>query len=178
MGVVETFVKLFPPNLQVCAQSIGAAQGAHRQQVVSGAGGANWIGWIILIAGLTPAFIVVPMVVVGEAPVFALIFAIVFPLAFGGWGLKMIRAGRRSKLIAQTGKRGTGKILAVNMTGTRINGVPLMKIDMMVTVPGHPPVQASCTKLLQPQNAAGLAGREVSVIWSPAFPNEVVLEDG
>jgi hypothetical protein len=178
MGVVESFVKRFPAHLQVCARSIGAAQGAQRQKVVAGAGGTGWIGWVILLAGLTPAVIVVPLVIVGEAPIFALIFAVVFPLAFGGWGLKMIKAAKRSKTIAQTGIRCTAKILAVNMTGTRINGVPLMRIDMLVTVPGRPPVPASTTKLLQPQHAAGLAGREVSVMWSPAYPTEAVLEDG
>jgi hypothetical protein len=177
MGVVEMFVKLFPAQLQVCAQSIAAAQGAHRQQVVAGAGGTGWIGWIILGAGLTPAFIVVPLVITGEAPIFALIFAVVFPLAFGGWGLKMIKAARRSKLIAQTGQRCTARILAVNMTGTTINNVPLMRIELQVMAPGRPPVPASTTKLLQPQHAAGLAGREVSVIWSPAYPDEAVLED-
>jgi hypothetical protein len=177
-GVVDTFVKLFPAHLQVCARAIAAAQGQHRQQVVSSAGSGSWIGWVILFAGLTPAFIVIPLIIAGEAPIFALIFAIIFPVAFGGWGLKMIKAAKRSKIIAQTGVRGTGRILAVNLTGTYINNVPQMRIDMQVTVPGRPPVQASCTKLLQPQHAAGLAGREVNVMWSPAYPNEVVLEDG
>jgi hypothetical protein len=177
MGVVDMFVKLFPPQLQMCARSIAAAQGQHRQQVVASAGSGSWIGWVILLAGCSPIFIVVPLIIAGEAPIFAAIFAIVFPLAFGGWGLKMIKAAKRSKLIAQTGTRGTGRILAVNMTGTTINNVPQMRIEMQVTVPGRPPVQASCLKLLQPQHAAGLVGRDVNVMWSPAYPNEAVLED-
>jgi hypothetical protein len=137
----------------------------------------GWIGYIILGAGCIPIFIIVPMIVVGEAPIWAAIFAIVFPLSFGGWGLKMIKASRRSKLIAQSGVRGRGRILAVNMTGTTINDVPMMRIDMEVTVPNRPPVRASTTKLLQPQHAAGLIGREVSVIWHPSYPNEAVLEE-
>ena len=63
------------------------------------------------------------------------------------------------------------------MTGTTINNVPMMRIVMQVNVPNHPPVQASCTKLLQPQHAAGLTGREVNVIWHPNYPNEAVLEE-
>jgi len=132
---------------------------------------------VILFAGLLPALIVVPIFVTSEAPFWILIFAVVFPLTFGGWGVKMIRAAKRSKIIAQTGVRGTGRILAVNLTGTYINNVPQMRIVMQVTVPGRPPVQASCTKLLQPQNAAGLVGREVNVMWSPAYPDQAVLED-
>ena len=71
--------------------------------------------------------------------------------------------------------------VVVGIAGTTIganliNNVPMMRIDLQLQIPGHPPIMASTTKLIHPHQAAVLMGRDLPVLWSPSYPTEVVLE--
>ena len=103
-----------------------------------------------------------------------MLFMLLFPLIFGGIGLKAIGSAKRAKEIATKGFRGRARILNISATGTRINNVPMMRFDLEITVDGQPPVRASATKLMYPQG--GLVGAEIGVIWHPKYPTEAVME--
>ena len=177
-NVVEHVVAALPPHWQVCAQSMQLAQAAVRQQVgaraASGGGGAIF-GYVFMAAGMIPLIILVAMAASGTFMP-QMLFMLIFPLVFGGIGLKAVLGARRAQEIARDGLRGKGRIIALNMTGTRINNVPLMEIVTQVEVQGYPPTQCTTRRLMYPHQAGGLQGREVAVIWHPKYPSQVVLE--
>jgi hypothetical protein len=142
-------------------------------QRAASAGGGAMIGYIVLGAGFIPLFILLIFIVSGMFD-FTMLFMLIFPVVFGSMGLKMIRNANRQKEIAAGGIRGRGRITGLSMTGTRINGVPMMRIDLQVQVDGHPPQNVSTQRLMYP--GQDLAGKEVPVIWHPKYPSEVVLE--
>jgi hypothetical protein len=176
-SAVEAVIGSLPPTLHLCAHSIQVARAEVRQKVgkraVSQAGGA--MGWVVALAGGgIPVVVFVSMLASGEFEWPAL-FMLIFPLVFGSMGLGMIRSAGRMKKIAREGLHGIGRIVAISPTGTQINNVPLMKIDVQVTVDGHPPVMAS-TKRLIGDGGGHLVGAQVPVIWHPKYPADVVLD--
>ncbi len=173
-AAVESIVKSMPAQWQLCAQSFQGAQQVARQAVATRASsGASLFGWIFLFAGCVPLVILIILVASGEfvAPMLTML---IFPLVFGGIGLKSIRSAKRAKIIAAEGLRGRAKILAISPTGTRINGVPVMRFDLEVHVEGRPSVRATSSKLMYPQG--NLAGVEIPVIWHPSYPDDAVME--
>src|SRR5262249_4678643 len=108
--------------------------------------------------------------------IWPVLFVIIFPLAFGSWGFKMVRDAKRARIIAESGTSGQGRVVSASPTGTRINGVPVMRIDLQATIPGRPPFPASPTQLMPSGQAQSLVGRDLPILWHPNYPNEVVLE--
>jgi len=172
-AVVESVVKSMPRDWQVCAQSMTGAQQDVRKAVATRASsGASLFGWIFLLAGCVPLVIFIVLIISGEF-VGPMLTMLIFPIVFGSIGIKSILSAGRAKEIAANGLRGRAKILGVSPTGTRINGVPMMRFELEITVEGRPPVRASATKLMYPQN---LAGAEIGVIWHPKYPDDAVME--
>jgi hypothetical protein len=173
---VETTISLMPREWRLCAQSIEVARQGAREATgerAAAQGGAS-TGWIMVIAGAgVPLGLGIYFLASGQADVFMLVF-LVFPLVFGGLGARMILSGRRLKEIARDGLHGRGTVLAVTHTGTRINRVPLVQIDIEVEVQGHPKTVASVKRLMN--GGGGLVGSDVQVIWHPKYPKDVVLE--
>lgn len=173
---VEAVIGSMPPSLRLCAQSIEVARADVRQAVgqraASQAGGAT--GWIVMIVGGGLPLVVLISMLTSEEFEWPMLFMLLFPAIFGSMGMRMIRNSRRTKEIAQHGVHGTGRIVAVSPTGTKINDVPLMKIDVEVSVEGHPPVVASAKRLMH--GGGHLVGGQVAVIWHPKYPTDVVLD--
>lgn len=174
-AAVEMVVGALPREWSACAQSIEVARTQVREAVgeraASKAGGG--MGWIVVIAGSIPAFILVAMLASGDFE-WPMLFMLIFPAVFGSMGLSMIRSGRRTKEIAKHGLHGHGRIVAVSSTGTKINGTPLMRIDLQVGIAGHPEVVASTKRLMH--GGGELIGTQVAVIWHPKYPTDVVLD--
>lgn len=173
-STIEHVVKAMPQQWQVCAQSVQGARQAHRAHVGAKAGTA-WIGWILLVSGFLPLLAIIPVILSG-ASIMMVAWIVIFPVIFGGLGLKMIKSANRAKKIAAEGLHGTARVLNVQPTGTEINNVPVMAIIVQVQVSGHPPVQAQAKKLLHHGQAGVLMNRELPCIWHPGFPTEVVLD--
>jgi hypothetical protein len=177
-GAVEGVVKAMPSSWYVCQQSIQSARQVVRTQAGSRAaagGGGMIIGVIILVSGCIPLFILSGSIIGGEFE-FPMLFMLIFPVVFGGWGLKMILAARRKKEIAEGGIHGQGTIAGFQPTGTRINHVPVLKFQLQCQVEGHPPIIAFTQRTMQSGQAQGLVGRSVGIIWHPKYPAEVVME--
>ncbi len=177
-GVVDSIVALLPADWNVCAQSLQTARQEVRQKVgarAAGGMGGEILGFIILAGGSVPLVILVIEIVDGTffMPMLAMLL---FPVIFGGWGLKMIRGARRARAIARDGIHAKGRIVSVAPTGTRINHVPVMRLDLELDVDGHGRRKASAKRLCNTAQAAMLVGREVGVIWHPKYPDEVVVD--
>ena len=178
-AVIETIVASLPPAWGVCAQSLAGARQDHRQQLAArAAGGAGVFGWAFLIAGLLPAGLLLPLhFATGELPLsLALLFSGLSLVPFGGVGLSSIRTARRQRLVAESGLSGRGRVVQVASTGVKVNHVPMMRVVVQTSVPGHPSLQASVTKRMSPHLAAELMGQELPIVWHPAYPDDVVLE--
>ena len=177
-GAIEAVIGAMPTSWYVCQQSIGGARQQVRAQVGSRAaagGGGMIIGAVVMIAGCTPLFILGFMVLEGQFEPPAL-FMLIFPVVFGGMGLRMILAARRKKEIAKGGLQGQGTVTAIQVTGTRINDVPVLRLQVQCQVEGHPPVVAFTKRTMYPGQAQALVGRTVGIIWHPKYPQDVVLE--
>ena len=173
-SAVESVVKSSPASWQVCAQSLSGAQQQVRQVVATRASsGASVFGWTFLLCGLIPLPILIFLIASGafELP---MLFMLLFPIIFGGIGLKAIGSAKRAKEIATNGLRGRARIVGLAPTGTTINDVPMMRFDLEITVEGRPPIRASATKLMYPQG--NLIGADIGVIWHPKYPNDAVME--
>jgi hypothetical protein len=178
-NVVESVVNAMPPAWQVCSQSIQHARQDVRQQVgarAASAGGGMIIGAVVAIGGgLVPLIVLASMLASGNF-VFPMLTMLIFPVVFGGMGLRMIKQAKRAALIAREGIHGRGRIMGFEFTGTRINHVPVMRFIVQVTVPDHPPIQAQATRQIDAGQAQMIVGREVGVIWHPKFPTDVVMD--
>lgn len=173
-SAVESVVKSSPASWQLCAQSLSGAQQQVRQVVATRASsGASLFGWMFLFAGCVPLVILIVLLAVGEFE-FPMLFMLLFPVIFGGIGLKSIASAKRAKEIATSGLRGRARILGISPTGTTINDVPMMRFDLDITIEGRPSVRASATKLMYPQG--NLVGADIGVIWHPKYPNDAVME--
>lgn len=184
-AAVESVAKVMPAHWQVCAQALQGARMEHRRHVARRAGSGAWAGWVLLASGLALAVVVVSGAIsdppdareLSTGPVIVvLLFAVLLPAGLGLLGLRMIQGAKRQKIIAESGLQGQARVLALDRTGTEINDVPVMRIDVEVRVAGRPPFRASTKKLMQPHEASMLIGREVPILWHPKYPGEVVLE--
>jgi hypothetical protein len=175
-ALLEGIIKIMPPAWNACAQAMQGARQDHRKIVAAQASGGAVLGYILIGAGCLPLVIMTPLALFTDAPIFMPIFSLPFVFAFGGWGLKTLKHAKRQEEIAKSGVSGQGKVLSLSPTGVSINDVPEMRIDMELKIPGQGPLRASTKKIMMPHQAAGLVGQELPVIWTPAHPEDVVLE--
>ncbi|AGP36739.1 hypothetical protein BE04_05330 [Sorangium cellulosum] len=174
-GAVESVIESMPSRWRVCARSLQGARREHRRRLAKRAGGGARTGWVIVFAGSLPASFVLPGLIAGEVPG-PMLIVLVIPLIFAIWGLGIVREARRQRLIAESGRQGQARVLALDSTGTKINHVPLMRVDVEVRLPGQAPFRASAKKLLHPRDALTLIGREVPICWHPKYPDEIVID--
>jgi len=90
--------------------------------------------------GLAAAFMTDPLVGAGVSLMLVLMFFIMYR-AF-------IKPAMDYNRLLKTGIRGTGTILSVTETGTRINNQPLCKIELQVEIPGQPAYVATAKKVI------------------------------
>jgi hypothetical protein len=175
--VIEAIIAAMPPSWTLCPQSIQVARGnvrAASAERAGAAGGGAMFGWIFALAGGGIPLVVFVVLLATEPFEFPILFMLLFPLIFGTVGGRMILAANRAKRIAKEGIHAQGTIVATTLTGTRINDVPVIRIDVAMDVPGHGPRKGSAKRLMYP--TADLVGRVVPIIWHPKYPDEVVVD--
>lgn len=176
-AMIHTVIELCPREWRLCSLSIEAASTQAREATGERAAeqSGSAMGWLLLGAGVVmPVGMGAFFLFDGGTPPIMLLPILIVPVITGTLGARMILQGRRAREIAKHGLHGKGTIVAVSRTGTKINGVPLMQIDVEVEVDGHAPVVASFRRLMR--GGADMVGRQVKVIWHPKYPSDVVLE--
>lgn len=120
---------------------------------------------LLMIPGVIP-LAAAPGIVLGGGLTGTIFFLI-------GRGLK--KSADRAKHLRLHGVLGQGDIQGISPTGTRINNVPMVKVDMVIRLPGAAPYTASTTVL---QTAVpGIApGMSVPVRADPQNPSDVMIE--
>ncbi len=147
LEAVQEIVQLNAPNLQLCPQSLPPVEQRVQQMfqnVIATRSGINLRGFFIIpILGLGAALggealessldppwnEIVPGVLVGALVL--VIIVLVFKTVLRG-------TMQRQRLI-QVGARGTGQLLVIEQTGTRVNDQPMVRLRMLVEVPGREP---------------------------------------
>jgi hypothetical protein len=147
-----------------------AASGAGLIGTIAGGFVAVWglgllaIGVIIAVAvdvisGILPAFFGIILLTVGGVVLF---FA--------------RRSARRAAWVRTHGLSLTARIVNTEMSGSRVNGVPMTRFILQVAGPNGP-YAASFTRMVQPHEIARFLGAEVRVRADPRNLQDVVVED-
>lgn len=174
------------PRLALCAQSFPIALAGHTQlaarRASQGVGGGIgslffWLGMFLTVGGTA---IAVVLAVVG-AGMFAagitwvsiaptgLIFAVI------GWAFR--KKAREAAWLRENGIVCTGIVRGHSPTGTRINGVPMVRVDVEVNHPNMQAYAASFKQLLSASLQPVLQpGTEVPLRVHPEQPTTILLE--
>lgn len=96
---------------------------------------------------------------------------------FGAVGFGTRKAAKRAERIRLHGIPATGRVLGMSRTGVRINGVPMMQVDVEVMMADRPPYQAAVKGLMSGAFARLANGGPCKLRVDPQNPREVVLED-
>lgn len=175
---VEAAIAALPASWQLCARSLVAARSRAKAAIVSHAGeegGGKIVGWLVLISCCSAPLIVLAVALGHPGPFeWASLSVLLFPAIGGSMGWVMIRSSNRATFIATHGQPLQGTIVAMEPTGGRINGVPLIRVVVMVQVPDRAPVRASTTRCMIPN--PGLIGTRADVRWHPDHPDRCVVE--
>jgi hypothetical protein len=180
-NAVESIQGLYG-RLSLCRMTMPAVMQAHEQQARSSAGvGKIGLGCLLLSVSFLPFVILSSVAVVeyfteGTYEAFIGVpFSFIFVLAFGLWGVKMLRMGQRERRVFASGVRAPARVIGASPTGTRINGVPEMRIDLEVQL--QPPVRTHIRTLVHAgQHQALVPGALLYVRVDPQNPDLAVLD--
>ena len=172
-----------PPVRAVGGVYEAAASQQSAQRAAAGAGMIGMIfggalafgGDITLLSGLLPArlggggFMDVGVYITAGIGVTFLVVGV-------GLVLGARAKGKRAAWLRTNGLSLTARIVNAQMTGTRINDVPVYRFVLQVMGP-HGPYEASFTKLTPEHQVAMAMGREVRVRADPNKLQDVLLEE-
>jgi len=98
-------------------------------------------------------------------------------LSFFFVGRLILKPKMLRKKLAHSGADGSGKILAIERTGTRVNNQPMFRFRMLITVPTFKqPYMAIHHEIMAPGAVQGLPpGTEVPVKVDPKDPRQMII---
>ncbi len=200
---LEQFVRVYP-SLSLCATSLPQASGQHTQVAAKGAAaraGGN-VGYILIGVGVVSVLFTVGIMAITMIPMLGMSFAPGMPsgmgLAIGGTelfvcfivgvttvlpvgimgliGWKFIAKSREAAWLRQNGVPAHAQIRSVSTTGTRINNVPVVRIDLGYQSPAGP--QQASSEMLMPFHLQTqlVPGASVPIRVHPQDPSKVLIE--
>lgn len=172
------------PELALCPRSFPEASRAHTEHAAEAAAGSAGGTFGLILAGVGSFMLVLAAILVTVLPSTNLFEAIIPGLGPGiggivllSIGLKLRATAREAGFLRRHGIPAQGVIVAMSPTGTRINNVPVMEVQVTVKRPDRDPYQASFRQLLPPQTIAQLQpGVEISLRVHPDKPDKIVAE--
>jgi hypothetical protein len=175
------------PALRLCEQSYPAAMTQHthvasRQAAARASGGIHYafipIGLLCLIGSFVCVVLLILSAVdvvdesAGHGAGIAMFTTVPLGVIFTAIGFVMRKAAKRAAYLRAHGISGQGRVVGLQPTGTRINGVPQMAIRLQIELPGRAPYEAT-TKML---GVAVPPGAVVNVRVDPRNPADVIIE--
>lgn len=168
----------------LCPQSYAIASQEHTrtaadQAAMAASGGIHLVfvplGALMMgVAAVCLVLIIAGVIPVAAAPGLLLGLGLTGTIFFlVGRGLK--KSADRAKRLRLHGISGQAQVQGISPTGTRINNVPMMKIDLLVQVQGLPPYTTSTT-ILQTAIAGIAPGMTVPIRADPQAPADVMIE--
>jgi LSD1 subclass zinc finger protein len=199
-AAIESIVRS-NPQLQLCGQSMPIATQGHAQEAAkvasSGAGGG--VGLVLMVIGgglllLAIALVVIPAIggvlfaLRNGADVGAMLGSVLTGLPMGigpliagvvmtPLGFALWNGAREAAFMRMHGIQARGVVRNVQATGTRINNVPMMRVNVQVMRDGVAPYEASFTQLMPPGLLIQLTpGTQVPLRVHPQKPDKMILE--
>jgi hypothetical protein len=200
---LEQFAQIYP-SLRLCAASLPQAFAQHgvvaAKSAAARAGGS--IGWILIAAGVGSVAFTAVIMLVTMLPMAAIPFApgmpsgagfaigatelfvcgivgvtTLLPLGImGAIGWAFVKRSREAALLRQHGIPAQGTIRTLEGTGTRVNGVPMVKVGLSYVGPQGP--QQASAELLMPFHLQTqlVPGAQVPLRVHPQDPTKVLIE--
>lgn len=200
---LEQFAQIYP-SLGLCAASLPQATAQHGQQAAKGASaraGGN-VAYILIGTAIASVLLTVVIAVVTMVPFAALPFTPGMPSGMGmaiggtelvvcgvvgfstlvpfaivaGLGWRFLQRGREAAWLRANGIQAQGQVQALEGTGTRINGVPLVRVVLSYASPAGP--RRASTDMLMPLHlqAQLVPGATVPIRVHPGDPTKVLVE--
>ena len=91
-------------------------------------------------------------------------------------GVIWLRRSADKDRISTTGLAGTGQITGLTQTGMMVNNQPVVKIEMLITVPGRQPYPASVREVVPLILLGSLGQGALPVRVDPARPDKIVVQ--
>jgi hypothetical protein len=109
-------------------------------------------------------------------PITGVVLSVVMCFVFFVMYRAFIKPNMDYSRLLKTGIRGTGKVLSISETGTRINNQPLCKLELQVQIPGQVVYTAVTKTVISYLQASQFyTGAEVAVMVDPANHQKLVL---
>lgn len=187
-ALFERMTQLYAP-LGLCPSSLSATVAKREAAGASSAGlGKIGLGAVLIIAPLLPALIgggtaLSALTSGGGLPegdelmpvLMPLGMSVIFFFSFGLWGIRSIRAGLRERRAFTRGVRTTARVLSARPTGTSVNDIPEMAIELEVAL--SPPVRSVLRRLVHPGELHAIApGAVLHVRIDPTDPSTATLD--
>jgi hypothetical protein len=168
--------------IPLCRASMPAVQASHEQRGRSNAGsgkiamGRLLIGVSILPLVLTTFFGLQAFLATGSMQAFFPVpFTLIAVVAFGGWGLRTLKMGKRERQVFEKGVRAAARVMGAAPTGVSVNNIPEIVIQLEVQL--TPPIHTQIRMLMHPGQQHILApGTMLYVRVDPAQPDVAVLD--
>jgi hypothetical protein len=171
------------PHLSLCARAAAGYQQSARiaagDKAAQRAGAiGKLVGFVLIGSGLFTLFI---SVVVGAATgsIFGAIMPCFIAFALVAVGAVLVvrakKSAEKARWLAQNGLALRARIVNAELTGTRINHVPLMRFHLQVHGP-QGPYAASFTQLAREHEVALLLGKEIGVRANPQALTELIVD--
>lgn len=187
--VIGQVIQLYA-NWSLCAMSYPQAMAGHneaagRVAATRASGGIHLvfvpIGALMLIAGVVMLLLVflsiAELVPIDENALGGLGAGggtlTLMGFIFGGIGWALRASAKKAAWLRQNGLPAQGQVQGMSPTGMSINDVPMMQYDILVSIPGRPPYQASTRALLGGRIPVG---GMVALRVHPQNPQEIVVE--
>ena len=91
-------------------------------------------------------------------------------------GVIWLRRSADKDRISTTGLAGTGQITGLTQTGMMVNNQPVVKIEMLITVPGRQPYPASVQEIVPLILLGSLGQGALPVRVDPVRPDKIVVQ--
>jgi len=94
-----------------------------------------------------------------------------------GVDLVRFRANVNTDRLRSSGLHGTARVITMANTNFAVNGVPVVNLELEVTLPGHAPFRTRRRTLISRLGlGVMLPGADIAVLADPAKPNAIVLD--
>jgi hypothetical protein len=160
-------------RMALCELTMPHVQAAHEQRARAAAGrGRITMGYFLMgMSALPLSLLLISGIFVPSALATCLIVAL--PFVF--FGFKMVRMGQRERHVFTHGVRAPARVLGAAPTGTSINRVPELRIDLEAQL--IPPVRTSIRLLVHPgQHHILVPGTMLHVRVDPNNPGLAILD--
>jgi len=98
-------------------------------------------------------------------------------VVYGGIAFILGRIGRKRRGMIEFGRRGTAAVLSFRTTGSELDNMIQVELELRVNAAGMPPYGISHREFVSPANLSGLqVGAQIPVLVDPEDRNKLMID--